>query len=121
MRPVVAPAGRTRNEFALGLRPFVTFLSADLPSQTPSSFNLSKPLRGDLTPPAPLSNFAATPLVERGEPERACFLAPPSPRSEAELERGAGGVRSLGRSAFRDVISAQLALRPRDGAFMEIV
>ena len=49
--------------------PFITFLSADLPSQTPSAFNLSKPLRGVLTPPTPLSSFAATPLVERGEPE----------------------------------------------------
>ena len=30
--------------------PFITFLSADLPPRTPPSFNLSKPLRTDLTP-----------------------------------------------------------------------
>jgi|GEM_PF-5967480 len=62
----------------------------------------------DLTPPAPLSNFAATPLVERGEPKRACFLAPPlheALRSNAELERGLGGevgrgVRSIGRAGL---------------------
>ena len=42
-----------------------------------------------LTPPTPLSNFAASPLVERGE--KRLFLTPPSPRSEAELERGVGG------------------------------
>ena len=75
--------------------PFITFLSADLPSQTRSAFNLSKPLRGVLTPPTPLSSFAATPLVERGEPERACFLAPSSPRSIAQQcgagEGGRGG------------------------------
>ena len=98
--------------------PFITFLSADLPSETPSSFNLSKPLRGDLTPPTPLSSFAATPLVERGEPERASFLAPPlhaALRSNAELERGAGGVRSVGRCAFRDVMNGQLSTQ-RSGA-----
>ena len=38
--------------------------------------------------------FANAPLVARGSPERASFLAPPSLRSEAELERGVGGVRS---------------------------
>jgi len=45
--------------------------------------------KADLTPPTPLSNFAASPLVERGE--KRLFLTPPSPRSEAELERGVGG------------------------------
>jgi len=54
-------------------------------------------------PPVPLSSFAASPLVERGEPERASFLAPPlhaALRSNAELERGLGG--EVGRSANGD-------------------
>jgi len=53
----------------------------------------------DLTPPTPLSNFAATPLVERGEPERAS--SPPSPRSIAQQcgvgEGGGGGEVGRGR------------------------
>ena len=50
--------------------PFITFFSADPPSETPSLFNSSKPLPGDLTP-NPLSSSAATPRRGEGEPERA--------------------------------------------------
>gem|GEM_PF-6528124 len=78
--------------------------------------------RGDLTPPAPLSSFAATPLVERGEEEALSWLrfdlgsiggrlsGPPSPRSIAKqcgVGEGGWGVRSVGRCACRDVINAQ--------------
>ena len=56
----------------------------------PSSFNLSKPLRADLTPPAPLSNFAATPLVERGEPRKS-FSLPPLHPAKRSWRGGSGG------------------------------
>gem|GEM_PF-4706157 len=93
----VERGSRKRTSFSLPLStwPFITFHSADLPSETPSSFNLSKPLRADLTPPTPLSSYAATPLVERGEPEENELLPPPSPRSIAKQcvagEGGRGG------------------------------
>ena len=58
----------------------------------------------DLTPPAPLSNSAllrnaawrggSQKLSLRSRGYWGAVPAPPSPRSEAELERGVGGVRS---------------------------
>jgi|GEM_PF-5967491 len=70
---------------------------------------MSKPLRADLTPPPPLQlrGYAAR---GEGEPERASILAPPlhvALQSNAELERGPGGVRSLERCTFRDETNAQ--------------
>gem|GEM_PF-4871723 len=114
--PRKTPSSLKSFSLPLSTWPFITFLSVDLPSETPSSFNLSKPLRGDLTPrstspPRPPSPTSRLRRSWRGG-SRKELLAPPSPRSIAKqcgAGEGAWGVRSarsLGRCAFRDETNA---------------